>query len=79
MLHRLEAADGNAELLALDHVRDGQVEHRLAEADEHRRGAERAAVERQLDDGWLGGDDASGGAGLDAGGAPGSDRPCRRE
>ena len=45
VLDRLERADRHAELLALVHVVDGQVEHPPAEADELRGGAERAAVE----------------------------------
>ena len=40
---------GHAELLALDHVGDGEVEHRPAEPDELGGGAERAPVEGERD------------------------------
>ena len=45
VLHRLEAADRHAELLAVGDVGDGEVEHRCGQPDELRGRAERAPVE----------------------------------
>ena len=79
VLHRLERPDRHAELAALGHVGDGQVEHPLAEPDEQRGGAERPPVERPGHGRGIVGHDGLGRRlPVDGGGAPGRGRRCRR-